>query len=175
MTGLFLIAVLAIWIVVLRGFVRKLVAFLPERPWRKFVQLGMFVVLMPLPLVDEIVGGWQFAQLCKQHDTIQVDREKIRGATIYYVPTSSTEIENLWLPVRHQAWQHIYKTTGAMAMKYDSFHATGGWLIRTLRISESNVPLLFHDSCFPHENPVVLMKFLNVTTLDRPTENLQGK
>lgn len=175
MTGLLLIVVVAIWIAIVIWLARKFVSFLPDRSWRRFVQLGVFVMLFPLPLVDEIVGGWQFARLCKQHGTIQVDREKVKGATIYYVPTDSVDIKGLWLPVRHQAWRHVYKSTGAMAMQYDSFHATGGWLIRTLRISEGNVPLLFRDSCYPQENPVALMKSLDVTTLDRPPEDSKGK
>ena len=175
MSGLLFLAVVALWIYILKWLVNKIGIRLPDRPWRLFAKLIIFVLLLPLPLIDEFVGGWQFAQLCKQHDTIQLDREKVRGTTIYFVPTESVEVKNMWLPVRHQAWPHIDQRTGAIAMQYDSFHATGGWFIRTLSISEGNVPLLFSDSCYPKENPVVLMKSLNVTTLDRPTKNLQGK
>jgi len=175
MSGLLFFAVVALWLYALKWIVQLIGDRLPARRWRPVAKLGIFVLLLPLPLIDEIVGGWQFAQLCKQHNTIQVDREKVRGSTIYYVPTDSIDIKNLWLPVRHQSWKHVYQTTGLMAMRYDTFHATGGRLIRTLRISEGNVPLLFRDSCFPQEDPVALMKSLNVKTLDRPISHAKEK
>jgi hypothetical protein len=171
MTGILLIGVLALWAVMANWLVRQVGGVLPKAHWRKVGQVGLFAALLPLPLIDEIVGGWQFAQLCKQHDAIQLDWERIKGATVYFVPTKSVELKDMWVPVRHQAWPHIDKNSGAVVMQYDSFHATGGWLIRALRISEGNVPLLFPGTCFPKENPVELMKSLNVTTLDRPTRN----
>ena len=175
MTGILLIGVAGLWLWFAIWFGRKVGSLLSKKPWRVVAQFGIIALLLPLPLVDEIVGGWQFARLCKQHDTIQVDRDKVRGTTIYFVPTESIELKDTWIPVRHQVWPHIDKTTGAIAMKYDSFHATGGWLIRALRISEGNAPLLFRDSCYPTENPVELMKSLNVTTLDIPVKNSQEK
>jgi hypothetical protein len=171
MSGLLLFAVVALWWFVLRWVVKRIGNRLPNRPWRLVITLAIFTLLLPLPVIDEIVGGWQFSRLCNQHDKIQVDREKVRGTTIYFVPTRSVELMGMWVPVRRQAWTFVDKGMGAVVMQYDSFHANGGWLIRTLRISEGNVPLLFRDSCFPKENPVALTKSLNVTTLDLPAKN----
>ena len=180
MTGLLLIAVAVLWIAVVIWLVRKLGAFLPQRSWRKFALLGICLLLLPLPLFDEIVGGWQFAQVCKSHDKIRVDREKIEGAKVKgatsHGPSEAELVEiGSWLPIRHQEWKYLYEVSGAPALEYDSFHATGGWLIRTLGISEHNAPLLFRDSCYPTENPIQLMRSLKVTVSTRPAENSEGK
>ena len=176
MTGLLLMLVGIVWTVIVSFLVRFKADFiLPKPPWRKVVQVGLFVALLPLPLIDEIVGGWQFARFCEIHSGIQLDRQKIIGTTIYFVPKKSTYVSGTWIPIRHQSWLHVDKTSGTKSMQYDSFHVKGGWLVRMLRISEGDVPLLFRDACFPKENPATLLKSLNVTTLDFPVEQTKAQ
>lgn len=170
MSGLLLLAAAALWVYVLRWMVNKIGRHLPDRPGRVFVKLGIFVLLLPLPLIDEIVGGRQFAELCKRHNTIEMDREKVKGATIYFEPVQSVQIQNLWIPVRLQPWRYVAPATGKAVVSYETLHAKGGLLIRSLRLSEGNVPLTFKDSCAPQENIRQLFAALQITAIDKPNQ-----
>ena len=171
MTGLLFIGLVALWIATVQWLVRRIARWLPDRPWRKAALFALIAALLPLPVIDEIVGGWQFHRLCSEQETIHVDEGKIRGATIYYVPEKSIEINSAAIPIRKQNWKHIYKDSGELAFQFESYHAIGGWLVRTLHLTDGRVPLLFRDSCFPTRNPAALLKSLGVTVLDHPAKN----
>lgn len=149
MTGLLLIGVIAVWFVIVRWLVRKVESVLPKPPWRKVTQIVLFAVLLPLPLIDEIVGGWQFARLCKAHDTLQLDREKARGKTVYFAGIEDFRIDGFWIPVTQRPKHFLDATTNEPILSYERFLATGGVLIRSLGISEGNVPLTFPSYCEP--------------------------
>jgi hypothetical protein len=153
MTGLFLIAVLAIWIVVLRWFVRKLAAFLPERPWRKFVQLGVFVVLMPLPLVDEIVAKPYFDSLCRKNAILVLDKASTQPRIVWFDSGDRTDVAIGPLNGSMYRKQYVEKETSNLVYHYSTLTVTGGWLIRALKISEGNAPLMFRSHCAPSEIP----------------------
>jgi hypothetical protein len=174
-TGLLLLAVLLIWLAACVMLASKFGDRVPKGSWRVGAKLLITTLLLPLPLIDEIVGGVQFAELCKQHDTIQVNREKIKGTTVYFEPVEALYIQTLWVPVRRQVWRYVVPGTGEVVVSYETLHATGGWLLRTLRISEGNVPLTFSDSCVPKEDVRQLFSQLHVTALDKPNVTQSGK
>jgi hypothetical protein len=148
MTGLFLIAVVLIWVIVAIWLARASGALVGNRV-RRLVQVAVFAVLLPLPLIDEVIGGWQFRQLCKQHDTIQLDPITARGRTVYFAKDRPLEVPGTWTPVSQQAWRFLDATTDKPVLSYIKFTAEGGIFIRTLRISEGNAPLTFSNYCAP--------------------------
>ena len=167
MGGLIFLFLFLLWLTVCIYVAWQAPYWFAMRKLRWLVSVLVFALLLPLPLIDEIVGGWQFKKLCDVHNVIKIDKEKIRGSTIYYEPEPNVDLKNAWVSIRLQQWSHSY-ANGVMAMQYASLHANGGWLVRKLSMSESSAPLLFGASCYPTENPVTLKKSLNVTTLDRP-------
>lgn len=169
MSGLLLLAVLALWLFVLARVTEFTVRGFPNRPWRHIVKGIIFVLLLPLPLIDEIVGGWQFARLCKEHDTIQIDRERARGKIVYFAEDPAIEIENTWTPVRQQPWRFLDATTNAPVLSYEKFTAEGGILIRTLKISEGNAPFTFAGYCLPggRVNYTQLFEELGIKLIER--------
>jgi hypothetical protein len=175
MTGLLLIGVMLIWLVACVLLANKFGEFVPKQSLRVGAKFLVAALLLPLPLIDEIVGGVQFAELCRQHETIQVNREKVKGTTVYFEPIDAVYIQTLWVPVRRQLWRYVVPETGETAISYETFHATGGWLIRALRISEGNVPLTFKDSCVPKEDIRQLFSQLQITALDKQSLSQKGK
>jgi hypothetical protein len=148
MTGLFLIAVGLGWL----GICIWLTGTIPDRlpnKWRPAATLLIFALLLPLPLLDEIVGSRQFAELCKRNDTVQVDRGRAKGKIVYLLDQSDTWVEGVALPIRSQKWTFVDSTTREPVVEWKQLYATGGVLIRTLQISEGNVPLTFKGSCAP--------------------------
>lgn len=142
-----LLIVFTIWFVILKWLVRKISSHLPDRPWRKFAQVAIFVALIPLPLVDEIVGGRQFARLCEAN-VVHVNKDTARGKTVYsdiHAPTS--QVPWTWVKV----WKHatLYRdvTTDEVVLSFDYLSAQGGHLFPGFDSGPD--PLTFKGTCKP--------------------------
>lgn len=171
MTGLLLIGLAAMWVAASRWIVRAGFKFVPDQPWRKGAQAGALLLLLLLPLADEIVGSMQFHRLCEKSDRVFVDRERIRDAIIYYIPASSENVTGLAISVTRQPWRHAFSDTGQLVLAYESYHADGGWLVRTLGITENHAPLLFRSSCAPTQEVLSITRQFNVKIADLPATN----
>lgn len=174
MTGIYLLFVAAIWLAFVIWLSKIITQKLPVATWRIPVAMVIVAALLPLPLIDEIVGGRQFKRLCKENSTIQVDRATAVGKTVLYVPQPSVEIKGTWVRVVLQPWSYFDATTGVLVFSYSTLEAAGGRFIQTLGISEGRRPLTFYGSCGPIENTKDLVKLLRITALDRPKPNIKG-
>lgn len=169
MTGLYLLFVVILWAVIVIWLSKTITSKLIKSRWRFFVAFVVFAVLLPLPLVDEIVGSRQFEQLCKENSTIQVDREKMKGRTVYLAEPPYVEIKGTWVRIVMRPWRYIDVITGETVVSFNMLMASGGRFIRALGISEGGVPLMFKGDCeknllFDKEN---LFKEIGVTQIDR--------
>ncbi len=142
MSGLYLLAVLAIL-----GVAAVLVAHRIARPIRNtWLRIGATVLLtvafMALLVVDELIGGYQFRQLCKKNAVLRIDPEKARGRTVKVVIDPSNEIVP-WSPITiyhsHESFRD--RATNEEIASNDWYVAKGGWFIRMLGISEGNAPI----------------------------------
>jgi hypothetical protein len=119
----------------------------------------LFLAVAPVPLIDEIVGGRQFAQLCKENSTIQVDRAKAAGKTVYLAEDPDINIKGAWVRIVLQPWRYVDATTDETIVSYNTLLAGGGVFIRTLGISEGGVPLTFKGHCAPKNRPASVETF----------------
>ncbi len=152
MTGILLLFVAGIWLAIVIWLSKFITKKLPEMWWRTPVGIVVFAVLLPLPLVDEIVGGRQFEQLCKDNSTIQVDRVTAVGKTVYFDPQPDVEIKGTWVRVVLKPQRFVDATTGEPVVSYNELTARGGRFIRVLGISQG-MPLTFKGSCVPENRP----------------------
>ena len=174
MTGIYLLIVAVIWLAIVVWLSKIITRKLPMTTWRMPLAILICAVLLPLPLIDEIVGGRQFAQLCKDNSTIQVDRTTAVGKTVFFAPQSSIEVRGTWVRVVLQPHRFVDATTGEAVLGYNTLQAEGGRFIQTLGISEGGMPLIFYGSCGPTENIKTLLKSLEITALDRPQSNREN-
>lgn len=173
MTGIYLLFVAAIWLAVVIWLSKFLTRKLPIATWRIPVAMVIFAVLLPLPLIDEIVGGRQFEQLCKDNSTIQVDRAMARGKTVYFDPQPDVEIKETWVRVVLQPRRFVDATTGETVVSFNDLIAVGGRFIQMLGISEGGMPLTFKGWCQPGDQYALekLLKELNITLIRRAEKN----
>lgn len=170
MIGIFFFFLVAVWFF----FTWWLTLFLTRRmesgPKTTVVECLLFLILLVLPLIDEIVGGIQFAQLCKANSTVQFDRMKAAGKTVYLSDVEDINVKGTWVPIRLQPWRYIDAVTGEPIVTFNILHATGGWLIRTLGIFEGNAPISFNSYCAPGGSRAYvydLFRKLNIKNIDR--------
>lgn len=167
MSGLLFFAAVAIWFIVLIWLVNKIGNLLPDQSWRSFAKLIIFVSLLPLPLIDEIVGGWQFAQLCKAN-VVRIDKETARGRRVYddlsgyQVPVPGT-----WVKVWKMTSRYLDATTGELVMSFDQLRAEGGHLFPGF--DSGHDPLIFKGTCAPpNVGDMSLYTELGLTLVARP-------
>ena len=170
MGGLILLFVIGLWLAFVIWLSKIITKKLPKKWWRIPIGILVFTVLLPLPVLDELVGGRQFEKLCKENSTIQVNRATAVGRTVYYVPEPSVEIKGTWVRVVLQPWRYVDATTGEVVVSYNTLQARGG---RFLKISEGHVPLTFNGTCWP-EHVKDTFTSLQITALDRPEPNIGG-
>ena len=170
MTGLYLLFVTGLWLVLVIWLSKFITRKFPQTRWCSLLGLLLFIVLLPLPVADEIVGGWQFKQLCKENSTIQVDRATAVGRPAYFAKIADVEIEGTWVRVVLQKHRLVDTTTGETVIGLNKLVADGGLLIQTLGISERNVPLTFKGWCQPSDQFTweKLLKDLNIVVVSRP-------
>lgn len=174
MTGILLLFVMATWLAIAVWVSRTIAKKIPLPDWRMPIGILMFVVLLPLPLIDEIVGGRQFEKLCKENTTIQVNRATAVGKTVYFLPKPDVEIEGTWVRVVLQPHQFTDAKTDELVFSYNTLTAVGGRFIRALGISEGGMPMTFNGTCGPEESVKNLVNSLGISALDRPTQENKG-
>lgn len=167
MGGLILFFVIGLWLAFAIWLSKTITKKLPIAWWRIPVGVLVFGVLLLLPVIDEIVGGRQFEQLCKDNSTIQVNRATAVGKTVYLAQTPDVEIKGTSVRVVLKPWRYVDATTGELVVSYNTLQAVGG---RFLKISEGHVPLTFNGYCAPGGSRVYadkLFKELRVTQIQR--------
>lgn len=185
MTGFLLLGVVVLWLAIAALVTVFVFRKLRKQRFRLAIVAVLFVLLVPLPVIDEIAGGFQFAKLCEAARTIGVDEAKVRGRVVrlreiphpqlpQYTDIPRTSVPHALVPIREDSWEYIDQQSGEALFSYKTYAATGGWLIRVLGISEGNAPLTFSSHCRP-QNEAAIFRDLALKKVDRRTEKLGEK
>ena len=151
MGGLMFFAVIGLWGYLLKRFVNAFDSRMPKPPWRQVVKVLLFAALFPLPLIDEIVGGRQFAKLCEAN-VVRIDKEAARGRTVYLEKSSApVPVSGMWVKVRKWTYRYLDLKTDELVLSFDYFYADGGRLFPGF--DSGHDPLTFKGSCRPLVEP----------------------
>ena len=168
MTFFLLLFLAALWIAAAYRIARIATRILPASGWRALVGVLLFLVLLPLPLADEIVGKVQFERLCEEDATIHVDRAKAAGRTVYLADLPSSEASGTWVRIVVKPWHYLDAKTNEVVISYNVLWASGGRVIRTLG-DTGGAPLTFRGYCQPKNlvSPDKLFEELKVKRIQR--------
>lgn len=102
----------------------------------------IFVALLALPVLDEVIGGFQFRALCEREAVLVLGVTNPAGRVARYkAEPSNARVSGTAIPIFRSHIEYHDATTAELIAQYDSYVAKGGLLVRTLGISESNSPL----------------------------------
>ncbi len=169
MTGLLLLLLAAVWLTLVTAVAYYSTKRIDSVVWRSAIGLLMLAVLLPLPLINEIVGKQQFDKLCEENNTIHVNRVTAVGRTVYLAESTDVEIKGKWLRFVLKPWRYVDAKSGETVVSYNRLMADGGLFFRMIRISEGNVPFIFKGLCYPGELVRLneLFQELNITQIQR--------
>jgi hypothetical protein len=166
MTGLYVFAVVGLWLWIAFQFSRRIsVRVSSSRGLRMSVAALVFLVLVTAPVADELIGWRQFESLCRKYAN-QVIEPNAKNRQVVYVPRGNDQYAS-GTAVRIRIDPVVYKDaeTNQVLVSYHSLHAQGGWLIRAMGISETNAPILFNSGCAPTNEDAFKSK-LNITVIN---------
>jgi hypothetical protein len=149
MGGLLLLVALVVWFLVVVWGAKALALRLAPEPWRALIALALVVVLLPVPVADEIVARRQFKQLCDANSTVLVDRVTAVGKKVYLAEVPFVDVEGPWVRVVRRPYRFVDVKSGETVVSWNEFGAVGGIFFRNL--TEGGVPMLFKGSCYPGE------------------------
>lgn len=157
MSGLLMLGLLITWISVSVMLSRWLGRRFRHLTARTAVALVSFVVLLLLPVADELIGMRQFDALCKRGATLTIDAERIKGKTVRVVVDPSwARAESTAIPISYSRYSYRDVTTNNELASYTLYNAKGGWLVHVFGIFEGNEPLILNRSgcSFPGEGHI---------------------
>jgi hypothetical protein len=157
MGGLIFFAVIGIWFFIVLALTNWVAKKLPTKWWKVPLSLLLFIVFLIMPVIYEIVGGWQFKRLCEVNAEIKVDKVTAVGRTVYFVPQPAFEMKNKFVRIVLKPHKFVDATTGDVVVSYNTLRANGGVLFK--RISQGNVPLIFNCTCVPKNRPASVETF----------------
>ncbi len=178
MMGLYVLFIAVVWLAIALAIAHAVTSRIKSEGLRTIATLMVGALLLPLPLIDEIIGKQQFEKLCKEYSTIQVDRSKAVGKTVYLATTADVEIKGKWLRILLKPWRFVDATTGETVVRYNTLTVSGGRVAQTFGFSEARVPLTFanHD-CAPKNPPASAQAFeaLGIKYIEPPTIKKGGQ
>ncbi len=146
MIGLMFLAGIAVWLVVV-SYLSKWILDLLDPKWRKApVRALFFVVLLILPMADEIIGRWQFNRLCERESVIYLsdDWQKVKRAKNVSLD-QSLELAGYATRIQESELRYQDADTGKIFLRYKSFRNYGGLLMDKIGLRLSGEP----TSCWP--------------------------
>ena len=151
MTGIFLVAVVLIWLVTAMFITRWVTSHFKSLVVKVVAATVTLPTLLMAPLADEFIGMKQFHGLCRQYALDNIDRAGAQNANVISVDGRVRTLPNTAVRIDVQSWAYQNVATGKVVVSYNTLTAQGGWLIRAMGMSETNAPLIFNGSCAPIE------------------------
>ena len=157
MTGILLLFLIVAWLWFvwwLSGWILKRFTSSNGKQWLRYVLIAL---LIPLLVMDEIIGGIQFKNICKLNAVIEVDDKKIVGKILDLKGPSNINVSgieqkniNAAIPILESTSTWVDAVTNKKVFTYKQYLAKGGWLVRTFYLTESKVPIIFSNyQCQP--------------------------
>lgn len=152
MSGLFFLAIVGLWMWLAFKTSKVVGSWIAQGRWRWPVAALLFVVLFPLPVLDELIARPQIERLCREGAVLKIDEQKIKGRRVKYsAEPLHADVPGIAIPMTYTKAVFRDEGTGEELGSRGSYAIKGGWFIRALGISESNSPLIVEAYCAPSE------------------------
>lgn len=119
----------------------------PNPQWKKPVMVGLTLLLLTAPFVDEVIGMYQFNALCRANGIESADLSKARGKRVIKESGERIPLGDAVLPIRASTEVIRDANNGEVLIQYNDYYAKGGWLMRYTPISMGDpTPMLFNGN-----------------------------
>jgi len=153
MAGLLLLSIFIAWLLATLWLSKRATQTMAISWKRHAARIGLLTILLPLPLVDEIIGGFQFRALCEKNAVFQMGVSNPEGRVTKYVGDPVNElVPGTAIRIYRTHAKFIDIQSDEVVVQFDEYTASGGKFIRALSISEGNAPLTIGiPACSPEQ------------------------
>lgn len=152
MTGLFLLALVWLWAWLMFKLSRWIGGRVTRGRWRWPLAVLLFTVLLPLPVVDELIARPQIEKLCRERAVLKIDEQKIKGRRVKsFADPLNERVPGTAIPVTFTKFIFRDAETSEELASRGSYDVKGGALVRGLGLTQSPSPLFVRDYCAPSE------------------------
>ncbi len=162
MAGLIVLGVIGLWIWGVFKFSRWVGGQVAGGRWRGPIAAIVFAVLLPLPVIDELIARPQVEALCREGAVLKIDEQRIKGQRVRYsAEPLNAGVSGTAVPVTYTKSLWRSEQTGDELASRGSYTVKGGFLVRGIGFSESNSPMFVRSHCAPVVNVYEEAKRLN--------------
>jgi hypothetical protein len=142
MGGLIALFIVIVWFLIVL-LIALFIANKMKSLMQKMAAMGLIIVtLLPLPLIDEILGKQEFEQLCRDNENVYIDKITAVGRTVYLEYSPVEYVNNKWLRIRVKNRRFLDLATNELVLSYKEFEAERTWFT-----GNSGTPFLFKGTC----------------------------
>ncbi len=150
MIGLIALFILIVWGIVAFGLAKLLVIPIKSYNSKIVVSVILTGIFFIAPVTDEIIGGFQFRELCKSSSKIIYDEKTARNKTVVYQKARDRKINEYFLPITERYWSYKDVNTGEILVSWKTYDADGGWASHLIGFPEGgSSPYTFNGHCAP--------------------------
>lgn len=166
MIGLIVLFIIALWVMAVTKLTKFLNRWIPVNKFSPVLKVLLFMLLLVMPFMDEIIGGFQFRALCKTEAVATYDEAKVRGKTVHNKSAIDKSYENTILPTYKTTVEFVDHSTNEGLISYTRLHSDGGWLSRWIDFNGVHSPQTFDGSCSGDKNGY-LFQDLNIKYVNK--------
>ena len=155
MIGLIALAILGGWFFVALKASRYICTKVKNEKIKRILSPLLVVLIFIAPVMDEVIGAFQFKTLCSTETKLIVD-ENATGKTVVYENVPNKIIHGYAIPITESTESYKDVESKNIVIKWNVFRARGGWLSRNLRVLQYDKPYIFDGVCLsPKWNPSI--------------------
>ena len=146
MIGLMFFAGIVIWLVIVSYLSNRIPDWLGVSRFKGSMRFALFVILLLLPISDELIGRWQFHRLCKREAVVWLSPDWKNVKRAKEINNPIVNLKWYLIRIREQSIEYIDSDTRKIFMKYKAFHTSGGILFDRFELG-----LGASTSCWPSD------------------------
>lgn len=167
MAGLIVLGVIGLWIWGVFKFSRWIGGKFRGGRWRWPIATLVFAVLLPLPVIDELIADRQIESLCRENAVMKINESKIKGLRVTYAAEPLNQrVPGIAVPLTFTRGVLRDTETNELLGSRGSYTVKAGILIRALGVSESNNPMFARAFCAPDQGLHMAAKRVGFTIIN---------
>ena len=166
MKSVFLLFLVLVWLVACLQIAKALIKRADSSIAKLFIAATTpFLIISPL--IDELIGRYEFEALCQKNaNNFQILAKDIGGRITEFRSNPKAKLlESAAINIYHHGSEYVDIHTGEVIVRFDWYEAEAGVLAKTLHVFENDKPLIIKPSvCSPEQRRMEsVTKTLNFT------------
>ncbi|GKS84256.1 hypothetical protein AVMA1855_08910 [Acidovorax sp. SUPP1855] len=148
MSGLIFLVIFGMFLCGCIWLAKHLGNLVPNPSLRSAVRIVILFLLLASPLVDEVIGKYQFEALCRANGIESANVSKAQGKRVRLDVGIKRPLYGMIMPGTVEDWFYRDVDSNEIVIQHKAYFAFGGWLMRYSPLNMgSRHPIFFPGGC----------------------------